>query len=392
MLDLGLTPLANSLLATADGPVAPRYPLTLLWCSHCSLVQLGQIVAPRRLFSDYVYYSSYSDTMLQHAKTLADALISSEGLTRESMVIEIASNDGYLLQYFVARGIPVLGIEPAQNIAAEAQARGIPTLPAFFDEATGIQIGNSSPADVVIGNNVLAHVPDLNGFVAGVAKSLKRTGVAVFEFPYLANMLSDVEFDTIYHEHQCYFSLTALKRLFEEHGLEPVSAERIPIHGGSLRVTFAHQRQRHPRPNVTELLVAEAEMGVQAPAMYQVFRNRVLELKEQLVDLIEAFKRQDMRIAGYGAAAKGVTLTSFCGIGKQHIDYLVDRSPHKQGHFFPVGPLEIFHPNTLLEDHPETTLLLTWNFADEILEQQKQYTSTGGKFIIPVPLPRLATR
>jgi SAM-dependent methyltransferase len=355
-------------------------------------VQLAQIVAPDTLFSDYVYFSSNSETMLRHADALVDDLHRREKLGPGSLVVELASNDGYLLQYFKQRGVPVLGIEPAANIARFAESeKGIRTLPLFFGRDVAADLAAAGNcADVVIGNNVLAHVPDLNGFVAGVATLLKRSGVAIFEVPYLRDMLEKVEFDTIYHEHQCYYSLTALAHVFGRHGLEVVDVEQLAIHGGSLRVHVVARGQRPVSQRVFELLAAEDGWDVMNDAPYARFAAAVAEVKGELVDLLDQLKAGGARLAAYGAAAKGVTLTSYCGIGRRYIEYVVDRSPHKQGKQFPVDGLPIFAPSRLCEDLPDYALLLTWNFADEILEEQVPYRAAGGRFVIPIPRPRVA--
>jgi SAM-dependent methyltransferase len=322
---------------------------------------------------------------------MASGLIAGERLGGGSLVVELASNDGYLLQYFKARGVPVLGIEPAQNIAAVAEReRGIPTLARFFGRAVGQELAaEGRRADVVIGNNVLAHVPDLNSFVGGVAALLKPGGVAVFEVPYLGEMLERVEFDTIYHEHQCYFSATALASLFERHGLELVDVERQPIHGGSLRVFAAPAGTRRRSDALVALLDEERGWGVDRADAYAAFADRVAALRRDLLALLDELSAKGQRLAAYGASAKGVTLLSFCGIGAERLEFVVDRSTVKQGHRYPAGGLPILPPEALLERRPDYALLLTWNFAEEILRQQRPYRQAGGKFIVPVPEPRV---
>jgi SAM-dependent methyltransferase len=393
ILSLGQTPLANSLLAETDPLPPPLYPLDLVRCPRCGLVQIAQVVAPTRLFSDYVYFSSTSDTMLRHAEALVAHLLRAESLGPDSLVVEIASNDGYLLQYVKRAGVPVLGIEPAANIARYAEAeKGIPTLAEFFGRDVAMRLADQGRrADAILGNNVLAHVPDLNGFVAGVATLLKPSGVAVFEVPYLGDMLQKIEFDTIYHEHQCYYSLTALGHLFERHGLSLVDVERLPIHGGSLRVSLAPRGQRAPHARVAGLLAEEQAWGVLGDEPYARFATAVVELKQRLIGLLERLKADGARIAAYGAAAKGVTLTSYCGVGRQYLDYVVDRSVHKHGKRFPVDGLPIYPAEHLAADRPDYALLLTWNFAAEILQQQASYRAAGGRFIVPVPEPRVVT-
>ena len=397
VLSLGRTPLANALLPPGNAPILaqdiPTYPLDLTRCTACGLTQLAQIVSPSKLFSDYIYFSSTSETMLRHAEALADSLTRQEELGPNHLVVEIASNDGYLLQFFKRRGIGVLGIEPAANIARVAEGdKGIPTLSVFFGSEIATDLANQQrSADVIIGNNVLAHVPDLNGFAAGVATLLKPSGIAVFEVPYLRDMLDKVEFDTIYHEHQCYFSLLALQALFVRHRLEIVDVERMAIHGGSLRVSVAPGGRRQPSPRVGALLAEEASW-VMNPVVYADFARSVGGLKLRLLTLLDQLKSSNARIAAYGAAAKGVTLTSYCGIGSHYLEYIVDRSAHKQGYRFPIDGLPIYPPSKLLDDRPDYALLLTWNFAAEIMHQQAAYQAAGGHFILPVPQPAVVEK
>ncbi|HEX6511332.1 MAG TPA: class I SAM-dependent methyltransferase [Chloroflexota bacterium] len=389
VLDLGATPLANSLRLPNAGDPPDLYPLDVLRCRSCSLVQLGQVVDPGLLFSDYVYFSSYSDTMLRHAETMAKELIAKCGLDADSLVVEVASNDGYLLQFFQRRGVPVLGIEPARNIASHAEARGISTLAEFFDQRLARRLAiEGRLADVLIGNNVLAHVPDLSGFAEGVRLLLRPEGVAVFEVPYVRDMLDKLEFDTIYHEHQCYFSLTALQALFQRHELDVTDVERLDIHGGSLRVFVSHAGAEPASDRAVHLLDEEAAWGAGEDRAYDDFAQRVQALKHDLADLVARLRADGRRVAAYGAAAKGVTLASFCGLAP-YLEYVVDRSPHKQGRLFPVGDLPIYPATRLEQDRPDYTLLLTWNFAAEIREQQASYEAAGGHFILPVPSPRI---
>ncbi|HMA34038.1 MAG TPA: class I SAM-dependent methyltransferase [Chloroflexia bacterium] len=390
ILSLGQTPLANALL-TADqlARPEPRYPLDLVFCSGCSLVQITETVPPEELFRDYLYFSSFSETMLRHAAELAGRVIAERHLGPTSLVVEIASNDGYLLQFYHQQGVPVLGIEPAQNIARVAQEeRGVRTLCEFFGAALAGQLrAQGAQADVIHANNVLAHVADLNGVVAGLGTLLKAGGVAVIEVPYVKDLIDHVEFDTIYHEHLCYFSLTALDRLFRRHGLQVQDVERLPIHGGSLRVFVARAPAAGGpgRARVDALLHEEATWGVDQIAFYRGFGARVERLRDDLRELLRGLKAAGQQIAVYGASAKGSTLLNYCGIGPAVLDFVVDRSPVKQGRYTPGTHLPIYAPEKLLEARPDYVLLLTWNFADEILAQQAAFRQAGGRFILPIP-------
>jgi SAM-dependent methyltransferase len=392
VLSLGRTPLANALLTRDQLSLPePRYPLDLAVCRACALVQITETVPPAELFGDYLYFSSYSDTMLRHAEALVKRLAVERRLNERSLVIEIASNDGYLLQFYRQRGIPVLGIEPARNVARVAEERGIPTLCDFF----GIELARSlrtrdQRADILHAHNVLAHVADLNGVVQGMEAVLKDGGVMVVEVPYVKDLLDRCEFDTIYHEHLCYFSLTALNELFRRHGLVVHDVERIPIHGGSLRLFAVKAGIGQPTPAVKGLLADEVAWGVRRVETYRNFAARVEALKSSLTSMLRGLKQRGDRIAAYGAAAKGSTLLNYAGIGRETLDFVVDRSPHKQGRFMPGVHLPIYAPEQLLEEMPDHVLLLTWNFAEEILEQQKVYRQLGGRFIIPVPEVKVA--
>lgn len=395
ILSLGRTPLANALLQAEQlGEPEKTYPLDLVFCPRCALVQITETVPPEQLFANYLYFSSFSDSMLRHAEALTARMIGARNLGPESLAAEIASNDGYLLQYYHRRAIPVLGIEPAANIARVAEAeRGVRTIARFFGAELAHELAASGErADIIHANNVLAHVADLNGFVAGIATLLKGEGVAVIEVPYVKDMIDHVEFDTIYHEHLCYFSLTALRTLFARHGLAIVDVERIPLHGGSLCLTAARDGSASaasPSGSVANLLRDEQAWGVDGVAFYRSFGARVERLRVNLRSLLADLKAQGKRIGVYGASAKGSTLLNYCGIGADTLDFVVDRSTVKQGRYTPGTHLLISAPERLLEEQPDYVLLLTWNFADEILAQQAAYRARGGRFIIPIPDPHV---
>ncbi|HEX8129461.1 MAG TPA: class I SAM-dependent methyltransferase [Pyrinomonadaceae bacterium] len=392
ILSLGRTPLANALLTAEQlATPEPTFPLDLVFCPACSLVQITETVPPEQLFREYFYLSSFSDTMLKHAEELSARIIPERGLSAESLVMEVASNDGYLLQYYKRAGIPVLGIEPATNIARIAsEERGIPTVCEFFGEELAAKLASEGRrADCIHANNVLAHVADLNGFVSGLETLLKDDGVAVIEAPYVKEMIDHREFDTIYHEHLCYFSLTALDSLFRRHGLRIQDVELLPIHGGSLLVVAGKESAVAARggvsASVTRMLEAEAGWGVGQMEFYRGFGEQVSRLREELLALLAGLKAEGRRIAVYGASAKGSTLLNYFGLGRETLDFVVDRSTVKQGYYTPGTHLLIRAPEVLLAEMPDYVLLLTWNFADEILAQQSAYRERGGRFILPIP-------
>lgn len=392
VLSLGPAPLANALLRAEelDRP-EPRYPLDLAFCRRCGLAQVTELVPPERLFSEYPYFSSFSETTLKNAHALARRLTARRGLGAGSLVVEVASNDGYLLQYYARRGVPVLGIEPARNVARFArEERGIDTLCEFFGEGLARRLaGEGRRADVIHAHNVLAHVPDVNGFLAGVALLLKPGGLAVCEVPYVRDMVERVEFDTIYHEHLWYFSLTSLRALLRRHGLRVARVERIAVHGGSLRLFVEAGEVQAESASVRRMLVEEERAGVCRTEFYEGFAARAAELRDRLVALLREIKTRGGRVAAYGASAKGTTLLSYCRIGRETLDFVVDRSTFKQGRYTPGTRLPIYPQEKLLEEMPDYVLLLTWNFAEEILGQQESYLKRGGRFIIPVPEPRV---
>ena len=387
--DLGLSPLSNAFLEEAQLSEPERfYPLHARVCAECLLVQLEQIELPERIFSEYAYFSSYTDSWLAHAGRYVEAIIPRLGLGPASRVVELASNDGYLLQYFVRRGVPVLGVEPAANVARVAHAKGIPTRVEFFGRRCADALrAEGLAADLVVANNVLAHVPDLNDFVAGLGLLLKPSGIVTMEFPHLLRLMEETQFDTIYHEHFSYFSFTTVARVFAHHGLTLFDVEELPTHGGSLRIYACHAANTFAAvtDRVTELKRREARAGLGRIETYSGFGERVKETKRALLEFMISARRQGKRLAGYGAAAKGNTLLNYCGIRGDFLDYVVDRNPHKQHRFLPGTHVPVLPPDKLLETKPDYLLILPWNLKAEIIEQMAHIRQWGGRFVVPIP-------
>lgn len=387
-VDLGVSPLANSFVAAERAhAMEPFFPLDVRVCPNCLLVQLAEYESAENIFSDYLYFSSFSDSWLDHCRRYAGAMIDRFRLDGGSKVVEIASNDGYLLQYFVAAGIPVLGVEPAANVAEVARAKGVTTEVAFFGAATAQRLADAGhSADLMAANNVLAHVPDLNDFVAGFRVLLKPQGVATFEFPHLLQLIGQSQFDTIYHEHFSYLSLLVVAKVAAAQGLKVIDVETLPTHGGSLRVYVARAESDHaPGPAVAATLAAERAAGLDTLAGHQGFAAKVSTIKEDLLSFLIEARRAGKRVVGYGAPAKGNTLLNYCGVKPDHLAFTVDRSPHKQGRLLPGTRIPIRAPADLLAARPDYVLILPWNLRDEIAEQMAQIRDWGGRFVVPIP-------
>jgi SAM-dependent methyltransferase len=391
ILDLGFTPLANSLLSKQQlDELEFTAPLAVVLCQSCNLLQLDCTVPPEKLFRNYAYFSSFSETMLKHARDLSSNLLTARRLNEHSFVVEIASNDGYLLENYNKAGIATLGIEPAFNIAEVARSRGIETISEFFDVQLAQKLAaEKGKADVIHAHNVMAHVPDINSMLQGLHILLKDTGVAVIEVPYAVKMIDRVEFDTIYHEHIFYFTVTALNNLFKQNSLVLADIEEVEIHGGSLRLFVTKKGQSSSA--VADLLAQEHVLGFDNLGGYKTFAKQVDSLKHDLISLLTNLKKSGKTIAVYGAAAKGSTLLNFCQLGQDIFDFAVDRSTAKQGLFMPGIKLPIYNPSELMKQKPDYVLLLTWNFAEEILRQQADYIRAGGQFIVPIPSPKILT-
>ncbi len=388
-VDLGMSPLANSYLKPEQlNRMEAFYPLHVYVCETCLLVQLEQFSSPCDIFSDYAYFSSFSDSWLAHARTYVDMIVERFKLHQSSRIVEIASNDGYLLQNFVSRGIPVLGIEPAANVADVARKKGINTKVAFFGEKTAVNLtAEGWGGDLIVGNNVLAHVPDLNDFVRGLKMLLKPTGLITMEFPHLLQLMRQNQFDTIYHEHFSYFSFIAVEQVFARHGMRLFDVEELSTHGGSLRIYACHDNDtsKPVETRVGELKSREETAGFGKLSHYLSFGPRVESTKRQLLSFLISAKQEGKRVVGYGAPAKGNTLLNYCGVRTDFIDYTVDRSPHKQGHFLPGVHIPIYEPERVSQTHPDYLLILPWNIREEVMQQMSYIREWGGKFVVPIP-------
>ena len=393
MADLGLQPASNAFIESqAAIQHEKRYPLRAKVCESCKLVQLDYDVAPQELFGNYVYFSSYSDDWLAHAKAYCDMARRRFALDSSSMVVELASNDGYLLKNFLSMGIPVLGIDPSDTVAAAAEKIGVPTLVEFFGQKVAADlVRQGRQADLIIGNNVLAHVPQLNDFIAGLGVLLRPNGNITIEFPHLLQLMQHVEFDTIYHEHYSYFSVYAIERVFARHGLRLYDVELLPTHGGSLRIFAAHSVRTDLIDSSTlrEVRAQESAAGLAELATYMKFSKRVDECRDSLLAFLAAAKHEGKRVAAYGAAAKGNTLLNFCSVTPQDIAFVADRNPHKQNKLLPGTHIPVVSPEELMQAQPDYVLILPWNLRDEIQQQLKGIAAWGGRFVTPVPLARI---
>lgn len=392
-IDLGMSPLANAYLKQDDLERDEHYfPLRVYVCSECFLVQLEEWESPANIFGDYAYFSSYSTSWLSHAKAYVNDITARFGIGRNDKVVELASNDGYLLQYFVERGIPVLGIEPARNVAEVARKKGIPTRVDFFGEDTALNLREEGMrADLIIGNNVLAHVPDINDFVRGIKVLLSNKGIVTIEFPHLMRLCAECQIDTIYHEHFSYFSFFTAEKIFAAHGLTLFDVEELPTHGGSLRI-YAQHRETGPHPvsqRVGDLREREVEAGFTDLGRYTAFEERAIQTKRKLIAFLNQAKWSGKSVVGYGAPAKGNTLLNYCGINPDLIEYTVDRNPHKQGRFLPGTHIPIYEPERIYATKPDYILILPWNLKHEIINQLSFARSWGAKFVVPIPEPQI---
>jgi SAM-dependent methyltransferase len=390
VVDLGTSPLCQTVVLPEQLEQAePFYPLHVRACRRCWLLQIGEFVPPAEIFTEYAYFSSYSTSWVEHARRYVEMIVERLSLVPDSFVVEVASNDGYLLQHFLPKGIAVLGIEPAANVAEAAARRGVPTLVEFFGtELADRLVGERGTADLVVGNNVLAQVPDLNDFVAGVKSLLTPGGTATFEVPHLARLLESVEYDTIYHEHFSYFSLSTLREIFGGHGLALVDVEELPSHGGSIRSFFAHADGDPPiSAAVGELIAREEAAGLRTPGPYERFAEEVKESKRALLQLLSGLRREGKHVVGYGAPGKGNTLLNYCGIRTDFLDYTVDRNPYKQGTYTPGTRIPIHAPEMIRETRPDVIVILPWNLAREISEQLEYTRDWNATLVVPIPRP-----
>jgi SAM-dependent methyltransferase len=388
-VDLGRSPLSNAFLAADQlRQMEPHFPLHVYVCETCLLVQLEAFATPEHIFGDYLYFSSFSDHWLRHAEAYAARMIPELGLGGDSLVVEVASNDGYLLQYFRQSGVDVLGVEPAANVAKVATAKGVPTEVAFFGTATARRlVAAGKAADLICANNVLAHVPELNDFVAGLRMLLKPSGTITVEFPHLLRLIEERQFDTVYHEHFSYFSLLVVDQVFAEHGLRVFDVDRLPTHGGSLRIHAGHvgepARQRTERFDA--VMADESAAGLAEVATYDRFADSVIDVKCQVLEFLITARREGKVVVGYGAPAKGNTLLNYCGVGPELMPFTVDRSPHKQGRYLPGVQIPIFAPERILACRPDYVFILPWNIKDEVIEQMAAVRDWGGRFVVPIP-------
>ena len=387
-VDLGMSPPCQSFLPAARiREMEPFYPLHVFACESCFLVQLEVFVRPEDIFTDYAYFSAYATSWVEHARRYVEMIAQRLGLGEEDLVVELASNDGYLLQHFIGTGVPILGIDPAANVAQDAEARGVPTLVAFFGREVAEKLAaEGKRASLVVGNNVLAQVPDLNDFIAGVKVLLRDDGTATFEFPHLLHLLDRLEYDTIYHEHFSYFSFATIVEIARAHDLDVYDVEEIPTHGGSLRVYVQHREGPHETgAAVAALLTREDEEGLRSPERYARFAEDVKESKRALLELLIRLRREGKQVVGYGAPGKGNTLLNYCGIRTDLLDYTVDRNPHRQGFFTPGTHIPIYAPEKIAETRPDYIVVLPWNLIDEISEQLEYVREWGGQLIVPIP-------
>jgi len=392
VIDLGMQPLCEERIRPEElNQMEPHYPLKVYVCKKCLLVQVPESASPEVIYRDYGYYSSFSDTWLQHAKQYVELAVKRFGITKNNLVAEIASNDGYLLQYFVHKDIPVIGIEPSEEIARYAVSKkGVRTEIRFFGAKTAEYLADTyGKADLLIGNNVLAHVPNINDFVSGMKLFLKPSGVITMEFPHLQRLIEENQFDTIYHEHFSYFSFSTVRKIFRKHDLEIFDVDELPTHGGSLRIYARHQGNSTipVQTRVTDLVDREESLGMNSMAYYDTFNEKVKETKRKILEFLIQGKKEGKHIVGYGAPGKGNTLLNYCGVRTDFLDYTVDRSPHKQGTYLPGTHIPVYHPDMIKETRPEYVFILPWNLKDEIINYHKYIYDWGGKFIVPIPSP-----